>query len=671
MGYRIDIDHAGCINCGICMDTCPVEALDMSRPLVPGIETAGLGRPQPWMMEHPIQVGECIGCGICIGECPVVVMTLVAEPTETKLAPRQGPIERPVPAAAGTPPWLPLASVTREVLKREHPSPWGDLLHWQTASRDQAWQVWRAMKTQGRTVPIAPCQAACPAGTDAGRYVGLIGTKRYDEAYAVAAEVNPFPSVCGWICTAPCESACRRGVLDEPIAIRTLKRFAAEHGHLPPVDPPAVRRPEKVGIVGGGPAGMSAAYYLARLGYPVTVFEAMPVPGGMMAIGIPAYRLPRDVLQEEIARITGLGVDLRLNAAMGRDFSLGDLETQGYRAVFLATGASKSRRLGVPGDDVPGVVPATLFLKRVNLGEEPRLSGPAIVVGGGSTAMDAARSAWRSGASPVTVIYRRGRAEMPAQVEEIEAAEREGIVIRTGLAPVEVLSRAGAVIGLRCTETAPAQPAAGAVAGPAARAGADRRPAWNPVPGTDQELPARTILVAVGEEPDPSILPEGAGIEVSGWAGIVADPRTLATGRAGIFAGGDVVSGPKTIIDAVASGRRAAASIHEYLAGVADGEREILAAVRYPTAREALVTVDLATRARAHAPLPVVQPGSFEATQVGFDERTALAEAGRCFRCDAVYAGPTFDVVAGRGPELPTPIPTPRSATPDIAGGTL
>jgi NADPH-dependent glutamate synthase beta subunit-like oxidoreductase/NAD-dependent dihydropyrimidine dehydrogenase PreA subunit len=669
MGYRIDINHAGCINCGICMDTCPVEALDMSRPQAPGIETAGFGPPQAWMMEHPIQVGECIGCGICIGECPVVVMTLVAEPTETVLAPRQGPIERPIAAAGGRAPWLPLASVTREVLKREHPSPWGDLLHWETANRDQAWQVWRSMKTQARTVPIAPCQAACPAGTDAGRYVGLIGAKRFDEAYAVAAEVNPFPSVCGWICTAPCESVCRRGVLDEPIAIRTLKRFAAEHGHLPLVDPPAARRTEKVGIVGGGPAGMSAAYYLTRLGYPVTVFEAMPVPGGMMAIGIPSYRLPRDVLQEEIARIVELGVDLRLNAAMGRDFTLGDLENEGYRAVFLATGASKSRRLGVPGDDVPGVVPATLFLKRVNLGEEPHLSGPAVVVGGGSTAMDAARSAWRSGASPVTVIYRRGRAEMPAQVEEIEAAEREGIIIRTGLAPVEVLSRDGTVIGIRCTETAPTGPAAGAIVG--AGTGADRRPTWIPVPGTDQEIAARTILVAVGEEPDPSILPEGAGIEVSGWAGIVADPRTLATGRAGIFAGGDVVSGPKTIIDAVASGRRAAASIHEYLAGVADGEKEIFAAVRYRTARETQVAVDLSTRPRAHAPLPMVQPGSFEATQVGFDERMALAEAGRCFRCDAVYAGPTYDVTAGRGPDLPAPIPVSRPTTPDIAGGTL
>ena len=250
---------------------------------------------------------------------------------------------------------------------------------------------------------------------------------------------------------------------------------------------------------------------------------------------------------------------------------------------------------------------------------------------------------------------------MPAQVEEIEAAEREGIVIRTGLAPVEVLSRDGIVVGIRCAETAPTD----------LPAGADGRVPWAPVPGTDRELPTRTILVAVGEEPDPSILPEGAGIEVSGWAGIVADPRTLATGRAGIFAGGDVVSGPKTIIDAVASGRRAAASIHEYLAGVADGEKLILDAVRYRTAREDQVSVDLATRPRAHAPLPMVQPGSFEATQVGFDERTALAEAGRCFRCDAVYAGPVFDVTAGRGPDVPAPIPPSRPATPDIAGGTL
>ena len=229
---------------------------------------------------------------------------------------------------------------------------------------------------------------------------------------------------------------------------------------------------------------------------------------------------------------------------------------------------------------------------------------------------------------------------MPAQEEEIEAAEREGIVVQTGLAPVEVLSRDGAVVAMRCVETR--------------RAGTSGDPAasWEPIGGTQRDLPAATILVAVGEEPDPSILPAGAGIEVSGWAGIVADSRTLATGRAGIFAGGDVVSGPKTIIDAVASGRRAAASIHEYLAGVPDGERVILDAVRYATAPEGLLTLDLSKRPRAHAPLPMIVPGSFAAGQVGFDERTAHAEAARCFRCDAVYDGPIVDVRAGRGPSV-------------------
>jgi hypothetical protein len=246
---------------------------------------------------------------------------------------------------------------------------------------------------------------------------------------------------------------------------------------------------------------------------------------------------------------------------------------------------------------------------------------------------------------------------MPAQVEEIEAAEREGIIVRTGLAPVEVGVRDGAVVGLRCVETRPGAPA-GAVEAP-----------WEPIPGSELELPVATILVAVGEEPDPSILPEGAGIEVSGWAGIVADPATLATGRAGIFAGGDVVSGPKTIIDAVAAGRRAAASIHEYLAGVTDGERIILAAVRYPTAPETLLSLDLSKRPRAHAPLPMIQAGSFEATQVGFDEATARAEAGRCFRCDAVYSGPVVDVTAGRGPDVAVAKPIPSPDIHRTAGG--
>ncbi len=640
MGYRIDIDQGGCITCGVCMDVCPVEALDMTRPQAPGIETgpASGGRPLPWTMERPLQVGECIGCGICIRECPPNVMTLVTADGQVPLAARQGPIERPAAAAPPDDAWVPLSEVTREALKPVHASPWGNLFRWQTRSRPQPWQTWMTMVDDAPPSPIAPCQEACPAGTDAGRYVGLIGQGRYDEAYAVAAEVNPFPSVCGWICTAPCETACRRGVLDEPISIRTLKRFAAEHGTLPTIPAPSTKRQDKVAIIGGGPAGMSAAYYLARLGYPVTVMEAMPIPGGMMAIGIPEYRLPRDVLQDEIKRILDLGVELRLDTAMGRDFSLPDLEREGFRAIFLATGASKSRRLGVPGDEMPAVIPATRFLKEVNLGEHPRLSGDVIVVGGGSTAMDAARSARRSGATTVTIVYRRGRSDMPAQEEEIEAAEREGIEIRDGLAPTEVVGRDGTVVALRCV-----------VQRPSGRAAAGARQSWEATDET-RELPASAILVAIGEEPDPSILPEGAGIEVSGWAGIVADPRTLATGRAGIFAGGDVVSGPRTIIEAVAAGRRAAASIHEYLAGTANGEAEILATVRYRTPPELSLTVDLAEKPRAHPVLPMVQISTFTANQAGFDETAARAEASRCFRCDAVYGCPSVSVLAGRGP---------------------
>ena len=650
MGYRIEIDQRGCINCGVCMDVCPVEALDMSRPASPGIEAGpGVGRPFAWAMEHPVQVGECIGCTVCIEQCPVSVMTLSTITGPTPLAPRQGPVTRPAPAGGA---WIPLSEATLESLKPSHPSAWSGRV--EAARRPSAWAVAGADLPDSAPHP-APCQVACPAGTDAGRYVGLVAEGRYDEAYAVAAEVNPFPSACGWICTAPCEAACRRGVLDEPISIRTIKRFAAEHGNLPPVRPAAVRRPDRVAVVGGGPAGMAAAWYLARVGYGVTVFEAMPVPGGMMAIGIPSYRLPRDVLQAEIARIESAGVELRLNAVMGRDFTLGDLEREGFRAVFLATGASKSRRLGIPGDDLAGVVPATLFLKRVNLGERAGLTGDVVVVGGGSTAMDAARSALRSGAASVTIAYRRARADMPAQAEELEAAEREGVVVRTGLTPVEVVARDGEAVALRCAST-----------DGAAAAGIDDH----------VDLPCRTILVAIGEEPDPSILPEGSGIEVSAWAGVVADARTMATGRAGIFAGGDVVSGPKTIIDAVAAGRRAAGSIHEYLSGVTDGEAEILRTVRYATAPPSELVLDLASRPRQHPPLPIVDTTSFAASQPGFDPATARFEAARCFRCDAVETCATVHVTAGRGPAdrpglIPGAPPAPATTVqqPTTTGG--
>ena len=355
MGYRISIDHG------------ELHQLRRLHGRLPGPgaghDPAGAagrrgrrrrGQPLPWMMEYPVQVGECIGCGMCIRECPVAGhdarRRAGADAARCRARARS---TRPSPPRAG---WVPLSEVTRESLKPNHPEPFESAcIAGATAERAEPWQVWQTMVDAERRDP----RGALPDGVPGGHRrragtSGSIAEGRYDDAYAVAAEVNPFPSVCGWICTAPCEAACRRGTLDEPISIRTLKRFAAERGTLPPVTGAGRKRAERVAIVGGGPAGMSAAYYLARLGYPVTVFEAMPVPGGMMAIGIPEYRLPREVLRAEIERIVGLGVELRLDTAMGRDFTLGDLEAQGFRAIFLATGASKSRRLGVPGDDLRG-----------------------------------------------------------------------------------------------------------------------------------------------------------------------------------------------------------------------------------------------------------------------------------------------------------------------------
>ena len=305
-------------------------------------------------------------------------------------------------------------------------------------------------------------------------------------------------------------------------------------------------------------------------------------------------------------------------------------------------------------------MPATLFLKQVNLGEKPVLAGAVVVVGGGSTAMDAARSALRSGASAVTVLYRRGRAEMPAQAEEVEAAEHEGVHVQFEAAVVEV---EGSAKGITCVKYVRQRPNGRFEGG---------RALYEPIPGSDRAIDAATVLVAVGEEPDPSILPAGAGIETSGFSGIVADSGQ-ATSRKGVFAGGDVVSGAKTIIDAVAAGRRAAGSIHEYLSGSRNGEAEIMATVRVPKAPEPVLTVDLAARPRVGMELPVYQPGSFAATQPSLDPATARAEAGRCFRCDAVYRCEQVHVQSGRGPRdgpehrppidaSPSPLISPQSA---------
>jgi len=453
-----------------------------------------------------------------------------------------------------------------------------------------------------------------------------VGEGHYAQALGVAAQYNPFPSVCGRVCTAPCETACRRGVMDEPIAIRELKRFAADHGMdgYPKPPPPERRRKERVAIVGAGPTGLSAAYQLVLNGYSVTVIEAMPVAGGMMAIGIPEYRLSKQVLQAEIDRIVKLGVELRLNTALGPDVSLDELKAQGYDAVLLATGAMKSQPLGIPGEELSGVLPATLFLKRVNLGENVVLSGDALVVGGGSTAMDAARSAWRAGASSVRVLYRRTKEDMPAQHEELRAAEHEGVAIEPLVMPVEIIGRRGAMTEVRCQRLQ--------VVGRSS----DGRNKVAPVPGGTFTINARTLMVAVGEAPDPSILPEGSSIQFGEWGGLLTEPESLMTAQSGVFAAGDVATGPKSVIEGVAQGQRAAWAIDRYLRRL-PAEKYVPLWRRASPPQPRAVQLDLANQERAGTELASLDPANrYAEVALGLDEHIARAEAQRCLRCDVV-----------------------------------
>jgi NADPH-dependent glutamate synthase beta subunit-like oxidoreductase len=486
----------------------------------------------------------------------------------------------------------------------------------------------------------APCQAACPVGTNAGLYVSLIGEGRYEEAAQVAAEANPFPSICGRVCTAPCEAVCRRGEFDQPIAIRDLKRFAMDHAPSVPrqIRQPKERHVEHIAIVGAGPTGLSAAYYLARRGYPVTVFDAMPVAGGMMAIGIPDYRLPRAELNRDIEALRDLGVLFRFNTALGRDITLDQLR-RSYHAVLLAVGAQRSQRLEIRGEaELEGVMPATLFLKEYNLNPETRLQGDVAVVGGGSTAMDAARSALRAGASTVHILYRRTRAEMPAQAEEVRAALEEGIELHELVTPKSLLGTEDRTVqAIRCWRMQLGEP--------------DNKGRRRPVRivGSEFDLRVDYVLIAIGEAPDPSFLPEETAVEVAPWGGLLINPATLATGMPGVFAAGDVTSGPTSIIKAAAHGRKAAQSIHAYLSNIALDDITEMPIDEWETASslppDGIVTLDLRPTPREVMALaPVTTNRSVESAQ-GFSEEQARREARRCLRCDLAYLCPTVRTV--------------------------
>ncbi|MGE5549208.1 MAG: NADH-quinone oxidoreductase subunit NuoF [Bacteroidota bacterium] len=451
----------------------------------------------------------------------------------------------------------------------------------------------------------SPCQNTCPAGVDVPIYIDAVKNGKPAEAYATVRNENPFPIVCGRVCHHPCERKCRRSQLDEPLAIRALKRYAADYvlnsGNFPPLATRA-RKPQKVAVIGAGPAGLTAAHYLAKQGYGVTVFEALPVAGGMMAVGIPEYRLPKKALNAEIDAIKQLGVEIRTGVKIGEGLSLADLRRD-HDAVFIAVGAHVDQRLGIPGEDQDGVLSGITFLRELNLGRTMNLKGKKVaVIGGGNVAADAARSALQMGAEAVSVYYRRTREEMPAMPEEIEEMEHEGIAINYLVAPLEVIGEKGRVKGLRLTKMQ---------LGEFDKSGR-RRPA--PVAGSEFDVDADVIIAAIGQSVETA--PLGTEIKLTRWGTVAADAETMATSVPGIFAGGDCVSGPDTVITAIADGKKAAAAIDRYLGG--DG----------------MVTEPLTIERRVSGTLIEQVTPRQKCGLQGFNEAQACAEASRCLRCD-------------------------------------
>ncbi|MCZ2856471.1 MAG: FAD-dependent oxidoreductase [Candidatus Bathyarchaeota archaeon] len=403
---------------------------------------------------------------------------------------------------------------------------------------------------------LPPCRAACPAEVNVQGYMALLQQGKFKESVELIRKSMPFPAICGRVCFSPCQDACSRKNIDQPVGIRYLKRLAAdierEQGRIKPDAVPKTHN-EKVAIIGAGPAGLSTAYELAKLGYPVTVFERMPEPGGMMRYGIPDYRLQKYVVANEIAYIQDLGVEIKTGVEFGKDIEIDTLRNEGYKAIFIANGTQLSTKLGVPGEDLEGVFPAVEFLRDVSLGKTVDVGEKVAVIGGGNSAIDAACTSLRFGAKEVTVLYRRSRNEMPALPHEVEAAEKEGVKICFLVAPKQIIGEEGRVKLIECLRMKLGEP----------DASGRRRPV--PIQRTEHTYGVDTVIPAIGQMPETSCLPSILLDERA--RAISVDQLTLETKIPGIFAGGDVVTRPASVIEAVGAGKRAAVSIDRYLNG--------------------------------------------------------------------------------------------------------
>ena len=405
---------------------------------------------------------------------------------------------------------------------------------------------------------LPPCRAACPAQVNVQGYVSLIQKGMFKEAVELIRKDMPFPAICGRVCFSPCEDACARVNLDQTVAIRALKRLVAdierEQGRVKP-EPILKTRAEKVAVIGAGPAGLTAAYELAKLGYPVTVFERMPEPGGMMHYCIPSFRLEKFVVANEIAYIKDIGVEIKTRKEFGKDVTIESLQNEGYKAIFVTIGTQLSRKMNVAGEDLEGVIHVLKFLRDVLLGKHVDIGERLAVIGGGNSAIDAARTAKRLGAKEVMILYRRTRNEMPALPHDVEAAEREGIELHFLVAPKRVIGENGRVKAIECLRMRLGEP----------DASGRRRPI--PISFSEHQYEVDTVIPAIGQIPEKSCVPTELLDEKTRGALIPVDLTTMETKISGVFAGGDIVSGPASIIQAVGAGKQAAVSIHRYLNG--------------------------------------------------------------------------------------------------------
>jgi formate dehydrogenase major subunit len=479
---------------------------------------------------------------------------------------------------------------------------------------------------------LAPCHLACPAGIDIQGYVAHISRGEFNEALKLIKEKNPLPLCIGRVCPHFCEDACRRNNVDQPIAINPLKRYVADYDVLEGVN----YRPQipadsghKVALIGGGPGGLSAAYYLRQKGHQVTIFDAKPKLGGMLRYAIPEYRLPKKILDQEIQGILDLGVEVRPNTVFGQDITIAGLREEGYKAIFIALGTWKSSKLGVEGEDLPGVMHALDLLIRTSMGEKIEIGKKVIIIGDGNTGMDAARTALRMGAEQVTMLYRRSRKEMTAHPEEVAATEAEGVKLELLVSPTRILSENGRFKAMEFIRNELKADEGGGRARPV------------PIAGSEQIYEADLAIISIGQFSDLTFLqqdPDLKDLVLSKWGTPDADPSTLQTSIPDLFVGGDLFRGPQTVIQAIADGRTAANSIHQYLTrGEVKAPKKpfnISKGQKLPLVDPAIFE-NIPKKERVHQPhLPLPErEHNFKEVEATISQTAAMEEAERCLSC--------------------------------------